>query len=201
MKTNVLTRVRLLVLTNLLSLLSLSSFSQSVTLAEGKYEIGLGIGPAFFLGDLGGNHGKGTTLVKDINLPLTKLSKGLFINVFPAEWAGFRLAINFSKLEGIDSLIRYTGGEEIFRKRRNLTFRSNVSEAYVAMELYPTYFLEKFDGLQYKFRPYGIIGVGKFHFNPQGIYIDPSGNQKWVDLKPLKLEGQGMAEYPERKDY
>src|SRR5258705_13407031 len=123
MKTTVLTRVRLLVLISLLSLLSLSSFSQSVTLAQGKYEIGLGIGPSFFLGDLGGNHGKGTTLVKDVNLPITKLSKGLFFNVFPAEWIGFRIAVNISNIEGIDSLIRDTGGEEIFRKRRNLTFR------------------------------------------------------------------------------
>lgn len=40
-----------------------------------------------------------------------------------------------------------------------------------------------------------------FHFNPQGIYIAPNGTRSWVDLKPLRLEGQGMAEYPNRKPY
>ena len=201
MKATVPYGVRLVVLMSLFYLLSFKSHSQSVTLGGGKIEIGLGLGPSFFLGDLGGNHGKVTTLVKDVNLPLTKLSKGIFLNVFPAEWLGFRVALNFSQLEGIDSIIKNSGGAEIYRKRRNLTFRSKISEAYVAMELYPTYFFERYDGLQYKLRPYGIIGVGTFRFNPQGLYIDPSGNQKWVDLKPLRLEGQGMAEYPERKDY
>ena len=201
MKTNVPKRVRLIVLISLFSSLSFYSFSQSLTFADGRYEFGLGIGPSFFLGDLGGNRGKGTDFVKDVNLPLTKLNKGAFLNVFPAEWLGLRLAVNFSQLQGFDSLIKNSGGAEIYRKRRNLTFKSNITEAYAAIELYPTYFFEKYDGLQYKLRPYAVIGIGAFRFKPQGLYIEPSGKEKWVDLKPLKLEGQGMAEYPERKDY
>jgi hypothetical protein len=177
------------------------SFSQSITLSDGKLEIGLGLGPAFFLGDLGGNYGEGKTFIKDVNLPLTKLSKGVFVNIFPAEWIGFRIAANHSQIEGIDSLIDVKGGAERFRKTRNLTFRSNVMEAYVAIELYPTFFLEKFSGLAGKLRPYGIVGVGAFRYNPQGLYFEPSGSSKWVDLRPLKLEGQGMAEYPDRKPY
>ena len=201
MKPNVLLPVRLIVLLTFLTLFTTPSFSQSLTLGNGRYEVGVGLGPSFFLGDLGGNHGKGTSFVKDVNLPLTKLSKGIFLNLFPAEWLGFRFAINQSRLEGIDSLIKNSGGAEVFRKRRNLTFKTNFTEAYMAMELYPTYFFEKHDGLQYKLRPYGIVGVGVFRFNPKGIYIDPSGKEKWVDLKPLRLEGQGMAEYPDRKEY
>jgi hypothetical protein len=39
-------------------------------------------------------------------------------------------------------------------------------------------------------------------FKPQGEYFDQTaGTSKWVDLKPLRLEGQGMSEHPGRKEY
>ncbi|MBS1921129.1 MAG: hypothetical protein JST17_12830 [Bacteroidetes bacterium] len=181
--------------------ISIQSFSQSVAVANGKVEIGLGLGPSFFLGDLGGTRGIGRTFVKDVNFPFTKLMKGIYINVYPTEWLGFRIAANLGELEAFDSIITNHGGEELERKKRNLDFRSKLSEAYVAAEIYPTVFLEKYDGLLHKLRPYGVCGIGVFHFNPQGIYIAPNGAQSWVYLKPLMLEGQGMSEYPDRKPY
>src|SRR5205814_9176296 len=69
------------------------------------------------------------------------------------------------------------------------------------LEIYPTVFFEGSDGLEHKLRPYGVIGAGVFHFNPKGEYIAPDGSTKWVELKPLKLEGQGMKEYPQRPEY
>ena len=175
--------------------------SQSVGLLDGKLELGINLGPSFFLGDLGGVQGKGKTFVKDVNFPLTKLMKGLYVNVYPAEWIGFRLAANIGKLEGDDAAIKTNGKDELERRKRNLKFQSSLSEAYFAMEFYPTVFLEANDGLMYKFRPYGLIGVGVFHFNPKGQYIEPNGNTKWVALQPLRLEGQGTTQYPDRKIY
>src|SRR5687768_2170264 len=84
---------------------SFSSFSQSITLGNGKLEAGLAFGPLFFLGDLGGNQGVGKNNLKDVNMPLTKIAKGLFINLYPAEWLGFRLAANHGTLEGYDHII------------------------------------------------------------------------------------------------
>src|SRR5579875_2182754 len=133
------------------------SFAQSITTGNGKFEVGLGLGPMFFLGDLGGNYGKGTTFVKDINLPLTKVGKGLYANVYPAEWLGFRVALNQGVIEGYDSIIRSKGGDEEYRKVRNLDFRSNIWEGYAALELYPTVFIEQYEGLQGKLRPYGVL--------------------------------------------
>ncbi|MDQ3843786.1 MAG: hypothetical protein M3342_07205 [Bacteroidota bacterium] len=193
--------VRTFVLICTFLFLSFFSFSQSFTAGNGKAEIGIGLGPMFFLGDLGGNYGKGTTFIKDVNLPLTKLSKGLFINVFPAEWIGLRFAFNHSLLEGYDSIINDKGGAEIYRKIRNLQFRSQVTEFYGALELYPTVFMEQYDGLFGKLRPYGVIGAGLFQFNPKGKYYAPNGESKWVSLHDLHLEGQGMEEYPSRKNY
>src|SRR2546423_6020832 len=88
---------------------SFSSFSQSITV--GKVEVGVGIGPLVFLGDLGGAQGVGQTFVKDIDFPLVKLNKGLFVNIAPTEWLGFRLAINQGVLEGDDKQAPNKGGD------------------------------------------------------------------------------------------
>src|SRR5215831_13194710 len=111
--------VRFIVLAILSTVFTAQSFSQSVGFADGRFEVGLGIGPSFFLGDLGGTRGKGKTFVKDLNIPLTKMMKGLYLNIYPAEWIGFRVAINIGKLEGFDSLIKDHGGDEYYRKFRN----------------------------------------------------------------------------------
>src|SRR6476469_6695715 len=106
--------VRTFVLICLLFAFSSKAFSQSITTGDGKFEIGLGLGPMFFLGDLGGNMGQGTYFIKDINLPTTKFQKGLFVNYYPTEWLGFRVAANLGKLEGADSLITDHGGDEAY---------------------------------------------------------------------------------------
>jgi hypothetical protein len=173
-----------------------TSFSQSIT-AGGKVEVGVGLGPLIFLGDLGGSQGIGRPFIKDVDIPLTKLDKGVFVNVTPNEWLGFRLAANIGVLEGDDKLAPNKGGDEVTRLERNLNFKSNLIEGYFAAEFYPTVFVERYDGLAGKLRPYGVIGIGMYHFNPKTK--DDNGN--WVALQPLHTEGQGFAEYPDRKVY
>jgi hypothetical protein len=189
--------VRLSVLLFLFILFSFSAQSQSVSSKDGKFEVGLGIGPMFFLGDLGGSKGIGKPFVKDLDFPLTKLNKGIYINYYPAEWLGFRLAGNLGYVEGDDAEAPAKGGPEEDRRYRNLHFRSKVNEAYVALEIYPTYFLERYDGLKGKFRPYFLGGVGIFKFDPEAQ--DDDGT--WVKLAPLSLEGQGFPQYPDQKPY
>src|SRR5258706_3893686 len=138
---------------------SYKSFSQSITAGNGKVEAGLGLGPLFFLGDLGGSQGVGKTFVKDVDFPLTKLSKGLFLTITPNEWLGFRVAANIGVLEGDDKLAPNKGGDEVTRLQRNLSFKSSLLEGYVAAEFYPTVFIEQYDELLGKLRPYGVIGI------------------------------------------
>ncbi len=190
--------VPIVVLLLALTTLSTRSYSQSITSGSGKVELGFGFGPMFFLGDLGGTKGVGKGFVKDVNFPLTKVSKMLYVNYYPSELVGFRFALNQGVLEGNDAEITDKGGEEVDRLQRNLSFKTNVFEAYVAAEIYPTVFMEKYDGLQGKLRPYGVIGIGMMKFNPKAK--DPLTGQ-YVALQPLHLEGQGMAEYPDRKEY
>ncbi len=108
------------------------------------------------------------------------------------------------KLEGNDDEVDLKGGREYSRWRRNQYFQTSIIELYFGIELYPTVMFERYDELKGKFRPYGIAGIGGFRFNPKGYYYPDPNNQsvkQLVELKPLRLEGQGMAEYPNRKEY
>jgi hypothetical protein len=123
---------------------------------------------------------------------------GLYAGYHPTQWFGFRLAVNFGTLEGDDALIKGKGGLEEARKIRNSNFKSKLTEAMLLAEVYPTSLIENDpEDTWLKLRPYGVIGVGVFKFNPQGT--DQNGN--WVDLQPLHTEGQGFPEYPDRKEY
>lgn len=167
-----------------------------------KIEAGVNFGPTFFLGDLGGRRGIGTTFVKDLNLQLTKIMKGAFISIHPNEWFGFRVAAQYTYVEGNDKLIKNMGGWELYRKQRNLDFKSNIFEAYAAAEIYPLMLLNIFnEDYKPRYRPYGFIGIGMFTFNPKGSITDANGNVTWHELHPLHTEGQGFAEYPSRKPY
>jgi len=189
--------VRAIVFALILFSSTFKSFSQSITAGNGRVEVGLGLGPLFFLGDLGGSYGIGRTFVKDVDFPMTKLCKGIFVSITPNEWLAFRVAVNQGVLEGDDKQAPNKGGDERFRLWRNLNFRSNLIEGYVAAEFYPSVFIEQYDGLFGKLRPYGVIGAGVYHFNPKTK--DDNGN--WVALQPLHTEGEGFAEYPDRKVY
>lgn len=188
--------VRFIVLILALTIFSPRSNSQSITTGDGKWEIGLGFGPMFFLGDLGGSAGIGRPFVKDLDFPLTKLSKNLYATYYPSEWLGFRFAINQGILEGDDAQAPNKGGDEVDRLQRNLSFRTSILEGYLAAEISPTVFFEQYDGLRGKLRPYGVIGVGVFKFNPKAKL-----DNEWVALHPLRLEGEGMTEYPDSKPY
>ncbi len=182
----------------LATLFSFSSFSQ-MTESSSHVEAGITVGPSNFLGDLGGNVGKGTTFLKDNNIQMTKLTYGAFASYHLNEFLSFRLNVNFGSLEGDDAIIKSKGGYEEARKVRNSNFRSKFTEVLLMAEIAPTVFLEYDPTDNFgKFRPYGIIGVGALKFNPQGL--DPLTGQ-WVDLQPLRTEGQGFAEYPDRKEY
>ncbi len=181
-----------------------SLFSQALVFGNEKtrVEVGINIGPSFFLGDLGGNRGKGTRFIKDVNLSMTKIMKGAYATVYPSEWLGVRAAFQIGVLEGDDRLIKDNGSHELFRKQRNLDFKSNITELYVAAEVYPLMLLHSGnEDYKPRFRPYGVLGVGAFKFNPKGSLTDNNGKVTWHELKPLHTEGQGFEEYPDRKEY
>ncbi|MBX9782089.1 MAG: hypothetical protein K2X48_02240 [Chitinophagaceae bacterium] len=166
--------------------------------ANSRLEIGLNMGPMNFLGDLGGNKGKGTIGPKDNNIPVTNVIIGISASYYPSEWLGFRVAGNFGKMEGDDRLVKQNKPADTYegaRKYRDLNFRSPLYEGYAAVEFFPTALISLSNGWGLpRFRPYVLGGVGYFAFKPQGLYRAPNGTETWVDLQPLRTEGQGFPE-------
>ena len=170
--------------------------------AQVHFEAGITAGPSNFLGDLGGNVGHGMPFLKDNNLQMTRIMKGAYLGFSPHPALNFRLALNIGRLEGADSIIRPAGGHELTRMERNLHFRSPLQELILLAEFYPTVFREyDWDNVGGRIRPYVVAGVGAFKFNPQAQYADTNGDKVWVDLQPLRTEGQGMPKHSDRKEY
>jgi hypothetical protein len=180
---------------SLVVVLAFSNSSYSQLSAGNYFEAGITVGPMAFLGDLGGHYGVGTTFLKDYNVNTTKLTYGIFVAAHPSELIGFRLSANFGAIEGDDAYITNKGGAEVARLNRNLNFKSSITEANLMVELYPTVIFEDQPTDQWRrLRPYGVIGVGVFHFNPMGAYVDPNtGSSTWVYLQPLHTEGEGFV--------
>ncbi len=74
---------------------------------------------------------------------------------------------------------------------RNLNFHSTLFDAGLSAEIN----LLSLD--KNRFTPYVFAGMGVFHFNP--FTIDSTGEKLF--LQPLHTEGQGIMEYPNRKEY
>ena len=122
----------------------------------------------------------------------TQLMFGAYFTAYPAPWLGFRFSANYGNVGSCDCDIKEKGGDEDSRFDRNLDFRSAIFEGSLMAEVYPTTFFEDDpEDVQGRLRPYGLLGVGVFHFNPQGSLSDGHGNTNWYDLQPLHTEGEG----------
>jgi hypothetical protein len=76
-------------------------------------------------------------------------------------------------------------------RARNLSFQSRITEGNLLLDY------SLFDLSQKRLTPYVFAGVALYHFNPYAF--DTLGNK--IYLKPLSTEGQGLAQYPNRKEY
>jgi len=162
------------------------------------YEAGISLGPMNSLTDVGGRKGNGTWGVKDLNLKNTTLSGGAFIRVVYKNAFAIRAEVNAGRVKGNDSVLAEVKSTAFDRYNRNLSFRSNIFEVNFLGELYPLTLFGTQGSVYYPgaVSPYFVLGFGFFHFNPQAKL-----NSKWVDLQPLRTEGEGFAEYPDRKVY
>jgi len=163
-----------------------------------QFQASLNVGPLFFLGDLGGGVGTGTKFIKDINLPETKLSFEFNITYKPFEWLGIRSGFLHGTISGNDKNSPNNLPIDTYLFERNLNFQSKLDEIHLGIEFVPLHifsFREK--SFLNKLQLYGFTGVGAFIFNPKTIDIDG----ELVELRPLRLEGQGFSEYPTTQTY
>jgi len=198
MKFNPLRFSHLLLLVAYISLTICNITAQGQATILRKIELGFSSGPLFFLGDLGGNIGAGSYFLKDIDWKETKLGLGSHVSFFPFPWISSRIGYFHGTLSGNDRRSPNLTPNDILRFQRNLHFRSRIDELSVGLELYPFRFFKTTPNSILKIiQPYFYSGASIYKFNPQARDIDGL----WINLKPLSLEGQGFAEYPESKPY
>ncbi|HTN06048.1 DUF6089 family protein [Agriterribacter sp.] len=159
------------------------------------FEGGLSLGAINCLTDIGGRPGNGKKFLKDLNWQNTRMSGGIFVNFSYRYTLGARLEFNMGNMMAYDSILKNDPSEARNRYRRNLHFKSHITELLLLAELHPL-MLFPANHTANVFSPYLVGGIGLFHFDPQACL-----NGEWVFLNDLYTEGQGFGEYPERKAY
>ena len=162
------------------------------------FEIGASAGVMNCLTDIGGTKGLGKPFIKDLNIGNNQFNGGAYFSATYKEAVALTFQGTFGHIKGYDSILESVKSTTP-RYNRNLSFTSKISEFSVVAEFYPIFiFVNWAEREDYppNFSPYLLAGIGFFSFNPQTIL-----NGRTVDLQPLHTEGQGFAEYPDRKPY
>ncbi len=158
----------------------LTAFCQSFFAAAQEFDtrstLGVFVGAMNYQGDL-----KPNSFTFQHSNPIISLILRKPLN----RWFAVRAGATVGKVEAAD---RYNRD---YLQQRNLSFASGIKEIFAAFEA------DLLDISIKKFTPYAYGGIVLFHYNP--YTYDANNNQ--VFLQPLSTEGQGLADYPERKVY
>jgi hypothetical protein len=159
-------------------------------------ELGGSVGIMNSLTDLGGKKGIGKGFIKDLNMKMTKPSFSIYAIAMYKDLIGIRLEGTFGSIQSYDSILKSVAPSTFLRYERNLSFKSSITDIQLAAEIHPLFFKNYDEGKAPLWSPYLVAGIGFFTFNPQAKL-----NGQWHFLHPLHTEGQGFAEYPDRKPY
>jgi hypothetical protein len=113
---------------------------------------------------------------------------GVSYKYFATPRLGFRFGAAYTRLTAADSL-----SDIQVHRERNLSFGTGLFEVHTGLEIN----LLGVDVGRSRFSPYVFGGVAVFFHNP--YTSDSMGNR--VFLRPLSTEGQGLSQYPDRKEY
>ena len=160
------------------------------------FEIGGVFGVMNSLTDLGGKKGIGKNFIKDLRWKTARPSYGVYLMAMYNNAIGVRLEGTFGEVVGFDSILKKVAFSTNGRYERNLSFKSKISELQVGVEVHPLFFKDYEDKAPLKISPYTVVGASVYSFDPQAKL-----NGQWYSLQPLHTEGQGFAEYPDRKIY
>jgi hypothetical protein len=156
-------------------------------------ETGTSIGMLNALTDLGGKRGAGRTFVKDLNWSNSRPAASIYIAGTYQYAIGARLELLLGTVQAADGELKNVAGSSYGRFERNLHFKSSITDIQLGIDVHPLFLLtDKTPRLS----PYALAGIGYFFFNPQAKL-----NDQWHALQPLRTEGQGFSEYPDRRPY
>lgn len=163
-----------------ISLLTLSNVN-----AQTGYDFGVRLGGTNYFGEIGGGAEEARPFLLDFSLDQTNFAFGGFFRYnFSRNFAG-KLAINYARIEGADSL-----SENPNRIGRNLSFRTTLIEATLSVEynLIQMRDLSRRSRQNVNFRTYIMLGGGVLLYYPEAQL-----NDDWFSLRPLMTEGEENA--------
>ncbi len=150
--------------------------------ASAQEEIRKPLSISFFVGAI--NY-QGDLKPNSLTAAHSKFTAGIFLRKIVNRWISVRGGLNYGSLEAADKWNRE------YLKPRNLSFNTDIKEAYAGLEL------NILDPLAKRIVPYMFGGAAVFNFNPWAY--DDKGMKTY--LQPLSTEGQGLKQYPDRKPY
>jgi len=142
--------------------------------AQEGWEVGGWAGFNYYVGDLNTSF---TTDLKAFGLGFGFMGRYNFND----RWS-FKSSANFNRIRGQDSYAK-----DIYERRRNLWFSSNVVEWTNQMEW--NWLPYRHGSLEHSFTPYFFAGFSLFHFSPRAKLEDT-----WYELRDYGTEGQGKGE-------
>lgn len=155
-----------------------SSSAQNNNKQYFSHDVGFLLGAAYYIGDLNSK-----------NFYMSQPAVGVFYRFNYNYRVAFKAGFNYGNIQGDDS--QSSSPDQI---ERNLNFKTNIMEFAVRAEF--NFWEYNIGHKQFVFAPYLFLGIGVFHFNPQGHY-----ENQWIDLRNLSTEGQGTPLNPSQKPY
>lgn len=154
-----------------------------------RHSLGFGLGAANFLGELGGRDQVGSDFIYDLNLSETRPALQFLYRYQFASRFFAKAQLAFGYIGGNDALT-----EEIFRRNRNLHFRSSITELsiqgeFIVWDLTPKgrYNIRSQGAFKPPLHFYVSAGVGVTAFNPKA-----NVDGQWYALRDMGTEGQGL---------
>ena len=159
--------------------------------AQYSMDFGVSVGASNYVGDVGGSGRNGGIGVQpkpwllDMNLTKTNISAGGFYRLNFTRNIAAKLAVNFVRIAGADSL----SGIKT-QIARNLSFRTDIFEASLTTEyyFYTAKNISRRSNYRINFGSYFFAGAGAAFFYPHAQY-----NNQWYSLRPLQTEGVDNA--------
>lgn len=178
------------------------------------WEIGISIGMMNCFTDIGGNTGKGKSFVKDINPQNSRACTGLYLHGLYNYKLGWRLELTAGSVSAFDSVLKNDQSMARYRYKRNLHFRSGIREIAAIGEWY-LFSLAGSSSMSNSYMAniryssfYVLGGIGWYWFEPKAQIgwrnnagIGSISPFAWISLQPLRTEGQGSIQFPQRRVY
>ncbi len=157
--------------------------------AQYAWDIGVHLGGANYLGEMGGKDQPRRDFVWDMKLSQTRWAVGGFARRKLNRLISVNAGLLYLRIQGADELSSYRP-----RVGRNLNFRNDMFELYLRPEF--TIFQDNDLGgrgrYRTDFRLFAYAGVAGFYHNPKGKYVGSDNavlsNGDWVALRPLQTE-------------